>query len=211
MWQRILDAGVEMRHREGRVVAVEDMPDPLDVGAGRGLVEGDAKPARIDAAEIDFVSHGARKNLRGPVTGDDRKSIEKGGAGNRKAQALEPAFHDGGKTMHAPGDSRQSVGTVIHRVHAGHDREQHLRGADVRRRLLATDVLLACLQREAVRGIARSVHGHADQATRHRAFEVITGGEVARVRTAVTHRHAEPLRRAHDDVGAPFAGRNEQG
>ena len=46
-------------------------------------------------------------------------------------------------------------GAVIDGVHARDHREQHLRRADVRRRLFAADVLLARLQREPVRGHRR--------------------------------------------------------
>src|SRR5213078_3062197 len=45
----------------------------------------------------------------------------------------------------------QALGPVVHRVHARHHGQQHLRGADVARGLLAADVLLACLQGHAQR------------------------------------------------------------
>ena len=51
--------------------------------------------------------------------------------------------------MHALGDGLQTFRPVIHRIHARDDSEQHLRGADVRRGLLAADVLLARLESEA--------------------------------------------------------------
>jgi hypothetical protein len=85
-----------------------------------------------------------------------------------------------------------------------------LRRADVRRGLLAPDVLLARLQREAIRASAICIDGNADEPSGHRALEAVAGGEISGVRTPIAHRHAEALRRAHDDVGAPFAGRHEQ-
>ena len=112
--------------------------------------------------------------------------------------------------MHATRDRGQPVRPVVDGVHAGHHGEQHLRGADVRRRLLAADVLLARLQREPVRVAAVRVDGDADEAARHRALEFVARREVSGVRAAVAHRHAEALRRADGDVGAPFAGRSEQ-
>ncbi len=48
----------------------------------------------------------------------------------------------------------QAVRTVIDGVHPGHDRQQHLRRADVAGRLLAPDVLLAGLERHAVGHLA---------------------------------------------------------
>ena len=60
--------------------------------------------------------------------------------------------------MDAPRDSGQAFRTVIHRIESGDVGEKRLRGADVRRRLFAADVLLAGLQRHAVRRMAVHVH-----------------------------------------------------
>ena len=144
------------------------------------------------------------------AAGGDGQRVEERRRRHGEAQPLEAGLEDRGEAMDAPRDRRQPLGAVVDRVHAGHHREQHLRGADVRRRLLAADVLLARLQREPVRRAAGGVDGDADEAPRHRALEVVAGGEVAGVRAAVAHRHAEALRRADDDVGAPFAGRRQQ-
>ena len=100
---------------------------------------------------------------------------------------------------------------MVDGVHAGDDREQHLRRADVARRLLAADVLLARLQREAIRGVAVAVDGRADQAARHAALQGVGARHVRRVRPAVAHRHAEALGRSDGDVGAELARRREQG
>ena len=99
---------------------------------------------------------------------------------------------------------------VVDGVHAGHHRQQHLRGADVGGGLLAADVLLARLQRQAVGGLAlrhrptRRSGGPASSACRRPA------GHEGGVRAAETERHAEALRVADDDVRAPFAGRGDQ-
>ena len=55
----------------------------------------------------------------------------------------------GREPVHPLRDGAEAVGTVVHRVHPGDVRQQHLRGADVARGLLAANVLLAGL------------HGHA--------------------------------------------------
>ena len=68
----------------------------------------------------------------------------------------------------ALGDLPSALRPVIDGVHRRHDREQHLRGADVARRLLAADVLLARLQRHAQRRLAAGVDRDADDAARHR-------------------------------------------
>ncbi len=56
----------------------------------------------------------------------------------------------GGEAAHAARDAGEARGAVPHGIHARHDGEEHLGGADVGRRLLAADVLLARLQGEAV-------------------------------------------------------------
>ena len=78
-------------------------------------------------------------------------------------------------------------------------------------RLLAADVLLAGLQRQAQRLVAVGVHRHPDQAAGQRAGQVLADRHVAGVRAAEAQRHAEALRGAHGDVGAGLAGRGEQG
>src|SRR5665213_4316899 len=90
----------------------------------------------------------------------------------------------------------QTFRPVIARVERRHVREQRLRRADVARGFLAADVLLARAEREAQRGFAARIFGHADDATWHLAFEFVARGEERRVRSAVTERHAEALRAA---------------
>ena len=99
---------------------------------------------------------------------------------------------------------------MIHRIHARDDGEENLRGADVRRGLLAADVLLARLEREAQTGTALRIFAHADEPARHRALEAVARGEERRVRSAITQRHAEALRVPDHDVRAEFAGRRQQ-
>ena len=77
--------------------------------------------------------------------------------------------------MHRFRDMRQPLRPVIDRIHRRHHRQQHLRGADVRGRLLAADVLLAGLQREAIGRVPRANRstarrcGRAAIASAHRA------------------------------------------
>ena len=105
---------------------------------------------------------------------------------------------------------RQPLRAVIDGVQAGDVGEQRLRGADVRRRLLAADVLLARLQRHPVRRVAVRVDRHADDAARRLPDVLLERREERGVRAAVAERHAEPLRVAEDDVGAHLAGRRQQ-
>jgi len=79
-------------------------------------------------------------------------------------------------------------------------------GADVARRLVAADVLLAGLDREPVRRLAVHVLRHADESPRKLAGVLVAGGEIGGVRTAVAHGNPEALARADRDVGTEFAG-----
>ncbi len=112
--------------------------------------------------------------------------------------------------LHARRDALQARGAVVDGVAGGDHGQQHLRGADVARGLLAPDVLLARLQRQAQRGLAVAVDRDADQAAGHRALVGLARGEVGRVRAAEAQRHAEALRVADRDVGAELARRFEQ-
>ena len=66
------------------------------------------------------------------------------------------------------------------------------------------------LQREAQRGRPGVVDRHADEAAGDVALVLLAGGEEPGVRAAVAQRHAEALRGADDDVGAPLPRRDEQ-
>src|SRR6056297_1599229 len=67
-------------------------------------------------------------------------------------------------------------------------------------------MLLAGLQAEAIGTVAVTVHAHPHDPPRQSALIGILGGHIGRMRAAITHRHAEPLRRAHGDVGAHGPG-----
>ena len=112
--------------------------------------------------------------------------------------------------MDAFGNGANARGAVIHGVHRRHVGQQGLRRADVGRRLLAPDVLLARLQRHAIRGLALRVDGHADDATGQVSHVILFRGKKRGVRSAEPDGHSEALRVAEDDVGAHFAGRRDQ-
>jgi hypothetical protein len=90
--------------------------------------------------------------------------VEEGVVHELEAAVAQAAREDGGQPVYALGDQRQPFAPVIHGVHRGHHGQQHLRGADVRRGLLAPDVLLARLQREPQRGVAVGVDREPDEA-----------------------------------------------
>src|SRR5271168_2137494 len=99
-----------------------------------------------------------------------------------------------GESMHPLGDLLQSLRPVVNCVHRSHDREQDLRGADVARRLVAADVLLARLQRKPQTGPPLRIVRDADQPSGHVALEIILHSEERGVGPTITERYAETLR-----------------
>ena len=112
--------------------------------------------------------------------------------------------------MHTRRDRSQPFGTVVHRVQTGDHRKEHLRSTDIARGLLPTDVLLACLQCEPQRAPTLGIHRHADEPARQRALVCVPTRDVSRVRSAVSERHPESLRRAHNEVRTHCARRLQQ-
>ena len=133
------------------------------------------------------------------------------GGRSAKPPASSASARLGRPAVHPARDAAQALGPVVHGVHGGDHGQQHLRRADVRRRLLAPDVLLAGLQRQPVGGAALGVDREAHQPAGQVPLEPGLDRHERRVRAAVPERHAEALRRADDDVGAPLPRRLEQG
>ncbi len=189
-------------------------PNALQIASTSARVE-------VSSSEIPSVCASMRRKFIPSATprssdrsrrraGGNRERVEEVLGRHRVAQPRKARLQYRGQAVDAPRDRRETRRPVVDGVHRRDHREQYLRRADVRRRLLAPDVLFARLQREPVRGLAVRVDRHADEAARHRPLELVLRREIAGVRAAVAHRHAEALRRADDDVGAPLAGRHEQ-
>ena len=143
----------------------------------------------------------------GVLAGGDGQRIEGGFVDDVVAEFAQARGQNRGHPVHTQRDRAQALRPVIDRIHAGHDREQHLRGTNIRGGFLATDVLLASLQRQAQRRFALRIDGHADQPARHLALEFVAHRHVAGVRAAKAHRYAETLGVAHGHIGAPYSGR----
>ena len=112
--------------------------------------------------------------------------------------------------MNTARDVAQAVGTVIDGVHARDHGQEHLRRADIARRLLTADVLLPRLEGHAQRRLAVRVARDADDSAGQMTLVFLSCREECRVRSAETHRHPEALRVADADVGAELARRREQ-
>jgi hypothetical protein len=79
------------------------------------------------------------------------------------AQLFQPTCQDGGVSwLRVAAMRRQTCWAVIHRIHAGNDSWQNLRGANIRRRFFAPNMLFACLQCESVRRVAVGVNADAN-------------------------------------------------
>src|SRR5665648_372237 len=105
----------------------------------------------------------------------------------------------------------QALLAVVAAMYAVYHGQQGLGGADVARRLLATDVLLTGLQGESVGHRAVGVDAHADQAAGQHPLQAGPHGDVGGMRAAVEQRDTEPLRGADGDIGAQLTGRRQQG
>ena len=178
-------AGAKRRRRAG-----EDRPQS-DATSSRVVVSSNERPSVASSTRRRFTPRlrAARRRWRrssAPVF--TVRVSKKALAGTSKPSFASPAASDRREAVHAARDALEALRAVVDRVHRGHHGEQHLRRADVGGRLLAADVLLARLQREAVGGIALRVDRHADEAPRHAALELVLRREVARVRAAVAHR-----------------------
>ncbi len=203
------DGGVEGRHVD--VVDAQGRAHRHDVVARGGLVARDPHGVGIDATEVHPTGHGGGEDGIGPSRHPHGHRVEERPVHHLEARATGRRGHDAGEAVGALGDGREAVGAVVHRVHAGDDGEQHLGGADVRRGLLAADVLLTGLQRQPVRDGPVGVARGADEPTGQRALEPGAHGHEAGVGPAEAERDAEALRRPDGHVGPPGAGRREQG
>ena len=103
-----------------------------------------------------------------------------------------------------------AVGTVIHRIEAGHDRQKRLSRAYIRCRFFTPDVLLSRLKRHSVRTVVLRIDRHADDPSRHAAYIFVFDGKVPGMRPAVAERQTEPLRTADYDIRTHLAWRNKK-
>src|SRR5271163_5159975 len=87
------------------------------------------------------------------------------------------------------------------------ERAQARVGADVARRPLPPDVLLARRQGQYPAALAVRIDGLADDSARHLADEFVTAGEQTEIGAAEIERVAERLAFGGDDVGRHLAGR----
>ena len=188
-----------------------------DVGVGGRFADGDAHDVIGDAPQIEPGLHcggeddvGAGAHRVGAAGDVDGQGVEEGGVDRLEPGVAKQIGQGAGAGVDGRGDFAQARGPVPHGVEAGDDGQQRLGGADVRRRAVAADVLLAGLQGQAVGGGAVGVDGHADQAAGQLALERLGAGHEGGVRAAEEQRHAETLRRTDGDVGTERPRRGDE-
>ena len=206
-----LSTGFQRFHGgQGLALSGEQAPQQGDVGTRGGFVQRDGDVLFKVNSHVSAHGYCASSYRFGSGTGLDGQCVKRRFAGGHMAQGAQARGQDGGESGYTLGNAGQARRAVVHGVHAGHHRRQHLRGADVGGSFFAADVLLAGLQGQAVGGVAVHIHAHTYQAARHGALVFIAAGHVGGVRAAIAQRHAEALGSADDDVGIPLAGWGQQ-
>ena len=200
---------VKLLQLEGQLEArVEDAHEQFHIRQVRRLVECDAERGFVQHAQVDAVLLGDGDDFLARVALElDSESVEVASGDHRVAELRDARREQASVPMDALRDGRKALRSVVNRIHRRDVREQCLRGADVRRGLLATDVLLARAEREAQADLAARVLRDADEPAWHVALESIARGEERRVRPAVTQRNAETLRTADTHIRAELTRR----
>ena len=101
--------------------------------------------------------------LGGGVRHSKAERVEVGAVERREAACGERAGERAGLPVYALAGLAQPSRPVEHRVHGAHVGQQRLRRADVARGVLATDVLLARLQRQTQCAATRAVPARPSQ------------------------------------------------
>ena len=163
-----------------------------------------------DLAEVDPLGHRRLQDhpLQRPDL--DRDRVEEGLRLHLEPEALQPLRQPHRLAVDPLRDRPQPLRPMEHRIHRRHHRQQRLRRADVRRRLLPPDMLLARLQAQPVRPVAARVDRDPDDPPRHRPLQRVPDRHVGRMRPAEPQRHPEALRRAHRDVRPHLPRRLQQ-
>ncbi len=153
--ERSVEARIHLRsqviHRElGRAAAVEQLEQRLHLFRCNRLVEGYSNGSVLMGAQVD-ATRACSLDEGGSVLSFEPDGVEERVVRNRPAQLTRAGRKHQREVVDALRNAPQSGRTVVNGVHARHHGQQHLRGANVGRRLLAPDVLLSSLQCHAQR------------------------------------------------------------
>ncbi len=134
---------------------------------GRGLVEGDADMVGPQDPQQPPAGLGTGGDLLCLSRCPHRHRIEEALAGERKPCLGQAIGEPGGQPMQSGSDRLKAVRPVPDRIACRHVGQQRLGGADVGGGLVATDVLLARLQRQPIGRPAVRIGRLPDQAAGH--------------------------------------------
>ena len=191
--------------------AAEERHEHLDVRIGGGFVESDPDGVRAELPQIATDTLRALHQVGGGrIAQFHPNRVEESFVGDFEAELLQPSRQLRREAVHALGDCAQPARTMIDRIHRSHHREKHLRRANVTRRLVTTDVLLARLQGEAISRPSFRIVRNAHESARQVALVRIARRHVGGVWSAESERNAETLGVAHGDIGSEFARRSQQ-
>ena len=161
--------------------------------SGRQFVEADLDRVSVrDVEQKPRGMGGCREFLRLPrdsnLNGVKEVAVDnvvtgRGGATNKPIRLFRHIYCDLAK----------SSWPVIHGVHRREDRKKYLGRADIRRRLVATNVLFASLQSQAVGGSTISIPRNTDESTGHLSFKSRGHGEERRMGSTEAERNTEAL------------------
>jgi hypothetical protein len=174
---------------------MEDGEESTQLAAIDRLSEGDEHAPISVGSQVDPLSIRGSENLLA-LAGSleiDPDRVEEGLIGHPEAERAQARGKHLRKEVNPAGDMPEAIRPVVYRVHGCHHGEQHLRGANVRRGLVATDVLLAGLQGEAIGRAAVGIPGNADETSWKEPLVLIPAREKCRVGSTKTHGHTEPL------------------
>ena len=188
----------------------ERLDHSTDHGLISRLIERNANGVLIDKAQIESPVLGCGNNLLGPGWDAHGEGVEPGVVDHLDAPRPQPAGQLRGEPVHPFGNRTQALGSMPHGIQPGHHRQQRLCSADVRSRLLASDVLLASGQGQPQGHPTLGVLRYPNQASREGPLVGVPGRNERSVRPAVHHRNPEALRRSDCNVGTHLPRRREQ-
>ena len=153
---------------------------------------------------------GLRSQCRSAAGGPNREGVKEVFVHNLVTGSHQGISQPRGLLCHVTSDALQALGAVVHRKHSRHDGQENLGGANVAGRLVATNVLFAGLEGQAVGGISLSILRDTNQAARELALQALLDGQVSSVRTPKAQGNTEALSGSRGDVSTHLTGRAKQ-
>src|SRR5438128_3053046 len=187
---------------------IEGNQEVGDVVVGDGFIESNDDASVVHEPHVDSTtSRFIHDRLPVSLAKRDPNRVEVVVVHDAVTESAQTLCQRTRECVHASRNLRESSRPVVDGVHARHYGKEHLRRADVARRLFAADVLLSRLQRHPQRWLSVRIARNADYASWNVPLEFVLRREVRGMWAAVAERNSEPLCISDGDVGAPFSGR----